>query len=182
MLTPIEVAQLHDHVTLTKTLAQDPATLTPRQRNDLFDYYLANFDAEYRDRLAALTELRKQRSSLIDPVAEIMVMKELPQPRPTFILRRGAYDAPADPVAAIRRLLFCHSHGIGPRNRLGLARWVTDPKQPLTARVTINRWWQSIFGWGIVATPEDFGSQGSFPRTPNCSTGWRGASSTRAGT
>ena len=112
-LTPIEVAQLHDHATLAKTLAQEPATLTPGQRNDLFDYYLANFDAEYRARLAALTELRKQRSSLIDPVAEIMVMKELPQPRPTFILRRGAYDAPTDPVAAIRQPLCCRSHVIG---------------------------------------------------------------------
>ena len=98
-LTPLEVAQLHDRATLAKTLAHEPDTLTAGSGSDLFAYYLANFDAEYRARLAALTELRKQRSALVDPVAEIMVMEELPQPRPTFILRRGAYDAPTEPVA-----------------------------------------------------------------------------------
>ena len=98
-LTPLEVAQLCDGKTLAETLARDPAALTAAQRQDLFAYYLANFDAAYRDRLAALKELRKQRSGLVDPVAEIMVMKELPQPRPTFVLRRGAYDAPAEPVS-----------------------------------------------------------------------------------
>ena len=93
-------------------------------------------------------------------------MKELPQPRPTFVLRRGAYDAPTEPVARDTPAALLPFSPDWPRNRLGLARWVTDPKQPLTARVTINRWWQSIFGRGIVATPEDFGSQGQLPSHP----------------
>ena len=108
----------------------------------------------------------RQRSALVDPVAEIMVMKELPQPRPTFVLRRGAYDAPTEPVARDTPAALLPFAPDWPRNRLGLARWVTDPKQPLTARVTVNRWWQSIFGRGIVATPEDFGSQGQLPSHP----------------
>ncbi len=95
-----------------------------------------------------------------------MVMKELPQPRPTFILRRGAYDAPMEPVSRDTPAALSPFSQDWPRNRLGLARWVTDPKQPLTARVTINRWWQSVFGRGIVATPEDFGSQGQLPSHP----------------
>ena len=130
-------------------------------------YYLAKVDAEYKSRLAALKDLRQKRSALVDPVAEIMVMKELPQPRPTYLLKRGAYDAPAERVeprhagepAAV-------STDSWPRNRLGLARWLTDPKQPLTARVAVNRWWQALFGRGIVATPEDFGSQGQLPSHP----------------
>ena len=76
-----------------------PTRSPPRSGETCFVYYLANFDAEYKARLASLKELRKQRSGLVDPVAEIMVMKELPQPRPTFVLRRGAYDAPGEPVS-----------------------------------------------------------------------------------
>ena len=149
----------------------------------MFAYYLANVDAEYRSRLAALKALRKKRSALVDPVAEIMVMQEMPRPRPTFLLKRGAYDAPGERVEPGTPAALPPFDGSWPRNRLGLAQWLTDPKHPLTARVAVNRWWQAFFGRGIVATPEDFGSQGQLPsRTPSCSTGWRGRSSTRAGT
>ena len=65
-----------------KALQHDPATASPESRRDLFAYYLANFDAGYISRLAALKELATKRSALVDPVAEIMVMKELPRPRP----------------------------------------------------------------------------------------------------
>ncbi len=165
-LTPLEAAQLCDHASLSKALKQDPATFTPDQRDGLFAYYLANFDTEYQGRLAALLELRKQRSALYDPVPEIMVMKELPQPRPTFVLRRGAYDTPTEPITRNTPKALLPFSPDWPRNRLGLARWVTDPKQPLTSRVIVNRFWQSIFGRGIVATPEDFGSQGQLPSHP----------------
>src|SRR5205814_2073012 len=83
-LTPLEVAQLCDGTTLARALALDPAKLTAAQRRDLLAYYLSNVDAEYRSRLAALKDLRRERSVLIDPVTEIMVMKELSKPRPTF--------------------------------------------------------------------------------------------------
>ncbi|MFO0890009.1 MAG: DUF1553 domain-containing protein [Isosphaeraceae bacterium] len=165
-LTPLEVAQLFDRRSLSETLAREPSALTAKRRSDFFAYYLANFDGEYRSRLASLKELRKQRSASVDPVAEIMVMKELPQPRPTFILRRGAYDAPTEPVSRDTPSALLPFASDWPRNRLGLARWVTHPKHPLTARVTINRWWQSLFGRGIVSTPEDFGSQGQLPSHP----------------
>ena len=165
-LTPLEVAQLGDGMTLGRVMRRDPATFTPELRQGLFAYYLANFDAEYISRLAKLKELRRQRSALVDPVAEIMVMKELPRPRPAFVLRRGAYDAPTEPVTRTTPAALPPFAADWPRNRLGLARWVTDPRQPLTARVTVNRWWQSIFGRGIVATPEDFGSQGQLPSHP----------------
>jgi hypothetical protein len=165
-LTPLEVAQLCDGHSLAQLLVREPDALTAAQRSDLFAYYLANFDAEYKARIAALRELRKQRSRLVDPIAEIMVMKELPEPRPTFVLRRGAYDAPAERVSRDTPAALLPFAPDWPRNRLGLARWVTDPRQPLTARVTVNRWWQALFGRGIVATPEDFGSQGQLPSHP----------------
>jgi hypothetical protein len=165
-LTPLEVAQVCDGATLARVLALDPARLSEPQRRDLFAYYLANVDGEFRSRLAALEDLRKQRSGLVDPVAEIMVMKEMPQPRPAFVLKRGAYDAPTERVEPGTPAALLPFDGSWPRNRLGLAKWLTDPKHPLTARVAVNRWWQALFGRGIVATPEDFGSQGLLPSHP----------------
>lgn len=112
-----------------------------------------------------LFELREQLSKLSDPIPEIMVMKELPVPRPTFVLRRGQYDAPVEQVqrGMLENLLpYELSAGASP-TRLDLARWLIDPQHPLTARVAVNRIWQSLFGRGLVATTEDFGLQGASP-------------------
>ena len=111
--------------------------------------------------MAALTELRKQCSSLIDPVAEIMVMKELPQPRPTFILRRGAYDAPTDPVSRDTPAALLPFSPGWPRNRLGLARWVTDPETALDRASNVNRWWQSDLRPGNRGNPRRFRQPGT---------------------
>jgi hypothetical protein len=96
-----------------------------------------------------------------------MVMAELDPPRPTFVLERGMYDAPRDPVApaALETLLLPWPED-APRNRLGLARWLTDPRQPLTGRVVVNRVWAQLFGTGLVKTLEDFGVQGEWPSHP----------------
>ena len=93
-------------------------------------------------------------------------MKEMPRPRPTYLLKRGAYDAPADRVEPGTPASLPPFERSWPRNRLGLAQWLTGPHHPLTARVAVNRWWQALFGLGIVATPEDFGSQGQLPSHP----------------
>ena len=94
-----------------------------------------------------------------------MVMRERPQPRDTFILVRGAYDKYAEKV----------SHGLPAvlpqpaepaMNRLALARWLMSPEHPLTARVAVNRYWQTFFGTGLVKTTEDFGVQGEKPSRP----------------
>ena len=165
-LTPLEAAQLCDGTTLDHALRLDSHALTPAQRGQLLAFYLATVDAEYKSRQAALTGLRRSRSALVDPIAEIMVMKELPRPRPTYLLMRGSYEAPADRVEPGTPASLPRFADSWPRNRLGLARWLTEPKHPLTARVAVNRWWQAFFGRGIVATPEDFGSQGQLPSHP----------------
>ncbi len=163
-LSPLEAA----HVCQGKCppTPSAPASLTPRERRDLFAYYLSAIDPEYGKHLATLKELRKQLSALIDPIAEIMVMKELPTERPTYLLKRGSYDAPANRVERGTPASLPPFSAKLPRNRLGLARWLTDPEHPLTARVAVNRAWQEIFGRGLVATPEDFGSQGQLPSHP----------------
>ena len=101
-------------------------------------------------------------NALVAGVPEIMVMEEMPTPRPAHLLDRGAYDAPREIVAARHARRACRRFPSDqPRNRLGLARWLTDRDNPLAARVVVNRIWRMHFGRGIVATQEDFGSQGT---------------------
>jgi hypothetical protein len=114
----------------------------------------------------SLKQFRKQKIYTLDTVPELMVMEEMPDPRPTFILTRGEYDKPTEEVqpATINKVLpFDESYT---RNRLGLSKWLFDRNNPLTARVAVNRYWQMIFGRGIVSTVNDFGSQGALPSHP----------------
>jgi hypothetical protein len=116
--------------------------------------------------LNGLKSLRERKCVLLDSIPEIMVMEELSVRRPTFVLKRGAYDAPTEQVEPdTPRCLPAMEPG-DPRNRLGLARWLVDPRNPLTARVAVNRFWKICFGTGLVRTPEDFGSQGAPPSHP----------------
>jgi hypothetical protein len=110
-------------------------------------------------------------------------MQEMDTPRDTFVLLRGSYEKPGEKVTpAVPAFLPPLPPG-APANRLGLAQWLTDPSHPLTARVAVNRYWQSYFGTGLVKTSEDFGSQGEAPSHPElCWTGWPRNSSAQAGT
>ena len=132
----------------------------------LFDYFLARRDEPYQAARAELKTLREEENKLLYDIPEIMVMEELPQPRETHRLNRGAYDAPAEVVQRDAPDWLLPFPKDQPRNRLGLARWMTDRKNPLTARVVVNRVWRMHFGRGLVATQEDFGSQGKLPTHP----------------
>ena len=97
---------------------------------------------------------------------KVMVMKESKGIRKTHLLNRGAYDAPTEEVGyGTPKAILTFDEAL-PKNRLGLAKWFTEPENPLTARVTVNRYWQLIFGNGIVTTPADFGNQGAIPTHP----------------
>ncbi|ADB16899.1 protein of unknown function DUF1549 [Pirellula staleyi DSM 6068] len=114
-------------------------------------------------------DLQKQKSELaaIDQaIPTTMVMAEMPSPRDTFIKLRGAYDANGEKVTAEVPAALPPLGSDQPRNRLGLANWLTDAQHPLLARVTVNRFWQMFFGIGLVKTSEDFGSQGELPSHP----------------
>ncbi len=165
-LTPIEVRQLHDNQSLAKLLAKPQEELTTADKEALFSYFLATAFPPYAQAVEALRVARKSHNDRIDQVQEIMVMRELDQRRPTFVLRRGAYDAPTDPVDPDTPAVLPPFPADQPRNRLGLARWLTQPDHPLTARVAVNRFWQLLMGRGLVGTPEDFGSQGAMPTHP----------------
>lgn len=101
------------------------------------------------------------------PEIEVMVMEEVEDLRKTYVLNRGAYDAPTDiEVGGGMPENILKFDPELPKNRLGLARWLFDPQNPLTARVAVNNLWQQFFGKGIVATPSDFGNQGALPSHP----------------
>ena len=97
---------------------------------------------------------------------KVMVMEESPGLRETHILNRGAYDALGEVVSyGTPKAVLAFDDSL-PKNRLGLAKWFLDEQNPLTARVAVNRYWQLIFGKGIVSTPADFGNQGAIPTHP----------------
>jgi len=109
-----------------------------------------------------LSEYRKLEES----VPFSYIVREMPKPRPTFVLKRGNYEMIGEPVDRNIPEIFGKWKEGRPRNRLGLAQWFLDPANPLTSRVTVNRVWQQHFGTGIVASPEDFGSRGEWPSHP----------------
>jgi len=131
-----------------------------------FEFYLTQHDAAYRAQLAALTTMRAAQTKLADEAKEIMVMRELSQPKTAYVLKRGEYDQRGDVVRPGTPAALLPFPEDQPRNRLGLARWLTDPRHPLLARVTVNRFWQSLFGHGLVKTVDDFGSQGERAEYP----------------
>ena len=100
-------------------------------------------------------------------MTSVMVMGDMEKPRETFILNRGAYDSPTENrVEAGTPAVLPAMQSDLPSNRLGLAKWLFQDDHPLTARVAVNRYWQMLFGNGLVSTPEDFGAQGAFPSHP----------------
>ncbi len=129
---------------------------------ELWDYYLTTQDTEALRRVTTLDSLRREHRD----IPSVMIMEEAEDVRPTFVLARGAYDAPMDSVGPGTPDAILPFPEDLPPNRLGLARWLVNPRNPLPARVAVNRLWQMIFGMALVHTPEDFGSQGALPSHP----------------
>jgi hypothetical protein len=120
----------------------------------------------FREARDGLERLEERRRELLDRVPTTMVMEERPQPRETRVLIRGQYDKPGPRVEPGTPGCLPPWPSGAPLNRLGLARWMVDPANPLTARVEVNRHWQMLFGTGLVKTVEDFGAQGESPSHP----------------
>jgi hypothetical protein len=151
---------------LGDVLKTPAAARTPAQQAALREHYLLRVDPAHAATLAAATKVRGEENAFVTQLIEVMAMRDRAVPRPTFVLARGAYDAPTEPVeAGTPAVLGAFPKGL-PANRLGLARWLTSPEHPLTARVIVNRTWAQLFGRGLVATPADFGSQGRLPTHP----------------
>ena len=116
---------------------------------------------------AKLQQLNLDRNALLESIPATLVMKERREVRPTHVLVRGVYDNPGEEVLRDTPAFLPPMPSDGEtKSRMDLARWLTDPSHPLTARVTVNRFWQQFFGVGLVKTSEDFGAQGEPPSHP----------------
>jgi hypothetical protein len=140
-------------------------TRSDAEKGELRKYFLGSQD-EYVAANNAWEKSRNERDQLERSLPKTMVMRERATPRETFVLAKGAYNAPLDKVShgVLENLLPAESNLV--QNRLQLADWLLDPRHPLTARVAVNRYWQMLFGTGLVATSEDFGLQGEQPSHP----------------
>ncbi|MBS1812605.1 MAG: DUF1549 domain-containing protein [Acidobacteria bacterium] len=164
---PDDVAVLSCADSIEKIAAIPSHLRTTGQQVKITKAWLAlSAPASVRDAWQRLRDLKKQKPTLEAEFPTLMVMQELPQPRQAFLLRRGAYDLPTEKVfRAVPATL--HPAGMPqPTNRLEFARWLVHQDNPLMARVTVNRFWQMIFGTGLVKTVEDFGAQGELPSHP----------------
>ncbi|MDP4680190.1 MAG: DUF1549 domain-containing protein, partial [Cyclobacteriaceae bacterium] len=160
-LTPLEV--------LFSLNEQEAISLVGKAEGKQYlkDYYLAHYDLDKKKIENELKKTRNEENSLLTGIQEIMVMGDLPEPRPTYVLNRGVYSAQGEQVEPGTPESVMPFDASFPKNRLGLTNWLFDEKNPLTARVFVNRIWQMHFGTGIVKTSDDFGSQGSLPSHPD---------------
>ena len=165
-LTSLEVLQLADSEQVKELVEQPADQLKEEALNLLKAYYLKNKVPGQQPLLRRLQTLREKANQTVDTLREIMVMREMDQPRQSHILNRGQYDAPGVAVFPNTPESILAFPKDLPKNRLGLAQWLFHEDHPLTARVAVNRLWQQFFGRGLVRTAEDFGNQGELPSHP----------------
>ena len=163
-LRPAEVAVIATPMPLNEIAARPAGERTQAEDDKLRLAFLDQYaPPKIREAWHKLVGLRQQREAFSDRLPTVMVMREMEPPRATHLLLRGAYDKPGERVQPAVPAVIAGSGGKAPRNRLEFAKWLVSPSNPLTARVTVNRFWQMLFGVGLVKTVEDFGSQGDWP-------------------
>jgi hypothetical protein len=154
--------------TRTAWLASRPADKrTAAETNELFDGWLATQDRESQKLNERLAQLQQEAATLRSRGTIAYVMQERTEPPIAYILNRGQYDQRRDQVKPETPAFLPPMPDDMPRNRLGLAKWLMRPENPLTARVTVNRYWQEVFGTGLVRTAGDFGTTGDLPSHPD---------------
>jgi hypothetical protein len=162
-----DVAALAEVLPINAIVALEPGRRTTAQAHKLRLYYLEQqAPDEIRTAYKKVRSARQELEAFDATIPTTMVMQEMPTPRPTHVLLRGEYDKKGTQVQpGVPAALPPLTTGV-PNNRLGFAQWLVAKDNPLAARVAVNRWWQMLFGAGIVKTVEDFGAQGDWPSHP----------------
>ena len=169
-LTPEAQISLAAGATIDEIIRHAKAgKLSVAEQEKLREFYLANHaTAKERQARQAFRDSQDRYTAYLATVPTTMVMQDQMQ-RSTFLLKRGEYDKPGEQVSAGLPAVFpapARLTGRARQDRLALAQWLVAAENPLTARVTVNRYWQSLFGVGLVKTAEDFGIQGEAPSHP----------------
>jgi len=161
-LTALEIAYINDSSFFDKLSLVDSSI-----ENELFeDYYFKKIEPNAKKLNLDYLNLRKKLTRVIDPIPELMIMGDKKRPRPTYILNRGSYDDRGEEVFPNTPEVILEFDKELPKNRLGLSKWLFDSKNPLTARVFVNRIWQMHFGKGLATSSDDLGNQGRIPSHP----------------
>ena len=146
------------------TALRVPVAERSKEQAELLAKSYHETDDDFRMLAAERQKYDQQLTDTRKAVVKVMVMADMPTPRKTFMLDRGLYNKPGEEVFSGVPASLPPLAGGAPQNRLGLAQWLVSADQPLTARVTVNRFWQQLFGVGLVKTTEDFGVQGEMPK------------------
>lgn len=164
-LTEVEAAQLAGRPLFQiAQLGRDKQSA--EQKKYLAAHYRENFGAAAKAAEQHLAKLKADREQLYKDMPQTMVMEEMAEPRQTHILVRGDWRNKGELVTPGVPAVFPQLPTNAPANRLTLAKWLVSPDQPLMARVVVNRYWQMLFGTGLVKSSNDFGSQGEWPSHP----------------
>lgn len=173
----VDDVRLEDHVLSAEELrhlalagflpviTQSRGKRSETERSDLARFYKENHAVDYLRSEAALARARTAKEAMYGKIPTTLIMEEMDPPRPTYLLTRGDFRTPGESVMA-GTPAFLPMLSEGPTNRLALARWLISRDHPLTARVTVNRYWSLFFGTGLVKTINDFGAQGEWPSHP----------------
>ncbi|MEO8614931.1 MAG: DUF1553 domain-containing protein [Luteolibacter sp.] len=166
LLPPEEIKKLAENSQLNHIVSLPADKRTKEQIDSVFQYFLSNVDTLSRELLTHLDELKSEQGVLRARGSVSLVMEEKKEEPFAHVLIRGAYADKGEKVAPITPAVLPPMAADAPKNRLGLARWLNDPANPLPARVTMNRNWSYFFGTGIVETNADFGVMGARPSHP----------------
>ncbi len=162
-LSAAELESLASRSRFEATLAKRSVERTEAELKDLYEFWLKRFDTQWQTLAANRDGLQRETAEIQTRGTIAHVMNERSEPATAYILTRGEYDKRGAQVNAGTPAILPALPADAPHNRLGFARWLVGPKHPLTARVTVNRYWQEVFGTGLVQTTGDFGVSGDLP-------------------
>ena len=163
VLNGVEVESMAKATRLGGIIGKPAEQRTEAEKNEIYPWWLGTEDQLFQEKSASLVALEAEQNAIKARGTVAHVMQEKNEEAMAFVLYRGEYDKRRDQVRPGTPAALPPFPAAAPKNRLGLAQWLVDPSHPLTARVTVNRFWQEVFGTGIVRTSGDFGVAGELP-------------------